>query len=69
MFQALNLVPTLSVAENIALLLRLDGRRVNRKRVQELAGLVGIADMLRRLPDTLSGGQQQRVAYRSSAYH
>ena len=61
-FQALNLVPTLSVAENIALPLRLDGRRVNRKRVQELAGLVGIADMLRRLPDTLSGGQQQRVA-------
>lgn len=61
-FQAFNLVPTLSVAENIALPLRLDGRHVDRKRVREVADRVGIADQLRRLPDTLSGGQQQRVA-------
>lgn len=62
-FQALNLVPTLSVAENIALPVRLDGRRVDRARVRELAGQVGIgADELRRLPGTLSGGQRQRVA-------
>ncbi len=61
-FQAFNLVPTLSVAENIALPLRLDGRHVDRKRVREIANRVGIADQLRRLPDTLSGGQQQRVA-------
>jgi putative ABC transport system ATP-binding protein len=61
-FQAFNLVPTLSVAENIALPLRLDGRHVDRRRVREVADRVGIADQLRQLPDTLSGGQQQRVA-------
>ncbi|MBO0728892.1 MAG: ABC transporter ATP-binding protein [Acidimicrobiaceae bacterium] len=61
-FQALNLVPTLTVAENIALPFRLDHRRVPGQRVRELADLVGIGDQLRRLPDSLSGGQQQRVA-------
>jgi len=61
-FQALNLVPTLTVAENIALPLRLDRRRVSKERVREAAELVGIGAQLRRLPDTLSGGQQQRVA-------
>jgi putative ABC transport system ATP-binding protein len=61
-FQALNLVPTLSVAENIALPLRLDRRRVSSHHIAELAERVGLADKLKRMPGTLSGGQQQRVA-------
>jgi putative ABC transport system ATP-binding protein len=61
-FQALNLVPTLTVAENIALPLRLDRRAPGRASVRHVADRVGIGDLLRRLPHTLSGGQQQRVA-------
>jgi putative ABC transport system ATP-binding protein len=60
-FQSLNLVPTLTVAENIALPLRLDGRPVDRADVAALADRVGVGPLLRRLPGTLSGGQQQRV--------
>jgi putative ABC transport system ATP-binding protein len=61
-FQDLNLMPSLSAAENIALPLRLDHKPVDKSRISELAALVGITDQLRRLPHTLSGGQQQRVA-------
>jgi putative ABC transport system ATP-binding protein len=61
-FQSLNLVPTLSVAENIALPVRLDGRPVDKDTVRRLADLVGIHRELRHLPYRLSGGQQQRVA-------
>jgi putative ABC transport system ATP-binding protein len=61
-FQNFNLVPSLSVAENIALPLRLDRRAVDKDRIDELARLVGIGAQLRRLPHTLSGGQQQRAA-------
>jgi|SRR5579875_403595 len=61
-FQSLNLVPTLPVAENIALPLRLDHRRVNAALIGQLAARVGLGDTLKRMPGTLSGGQQQRVA-------
>lgn len=61
-FQSLNLVPTLSVAENIALPLRLGGQQIRRADIGRIAERVGIARLLGRLPDRLSGGEQQRVA-------
>jgi putative ABC transport system ATP-binding protein len=61
-FQAFNLLPSLTVAQNIALPLRLDGRRARRSEVREVAARVGLEDRLRHRPAQLSGGQQQRVA-------
>jgi putative ABC transport system ATP-binding protein len=61
-FQAFNLMPSLTVAQNIALPLRLDGRRPRRSQVREVAARVGLDDRLRHRPSQLSGGQQQRVA-------
>jgi putative ABC transport system ATP-binding protein len=61
-FQSLNLVPTLTAAENIALPLRLDGRPVRKEVVERIGAAVGIGAQLGRLPHTLSGGQQQRAA-------
>ena len=61
-FQSFNLVSSLSVAENIALPLRLGRCRVDQQEIAQLAELVGISGQLRRLPASLSGGQQQRVA-------
>jgi putative ABC transport system ATP-binding protein len=61
-FQAFNLLPSLTVAQNIALPLRLDGRRPRRSAVREIAARVGLETRLRDRPSQLSGGQQQRVA-------
>jgi putative ABC transport system ATP-binding protein len=61
-FQAFNLMPSLTVAQNIGLPLRLDGRRPRRADVREAAERVGLGDRLRHRPAQLSGGQQQRVA-------
>ena len=61
-FQAFNLMPSLTVTQNIALPLRLDGRRPRRSHVRAVAARVGLDDRLRHRPSQLSGGQQQRVA-------
>ena len=61
-FQAFNLLPSLTVAQNIALPLRLDGRRPRRSAVREIAARVGLDRRLGNRPSQLSGGQQQRVA-------
>jgi len=61
-FQAFNLLPSLTVAQNIALPLRLDGHRARRADVRGVAARVGLDQRLRHRPSQLSGGQQQRVA-------
>ena len=63
-FQDLNLLPSLTAAENVALPLELDGMRLRRTRAFAMAALdeVGLAELARRFPDEMSGGQQQRVA-------
>ncbi|MDN3353715.1 ABC transporter ATP-binding protein [Actinomadura sp. DC4] len=61
-FQSYNLVPSLSVADNITLPLRLAGRAPDREWVRTLVERVGLSDRLERRPAELSGGQQQRAA-------
>jgi putative ABC transport system ATP-binding protein len=61
-FQAFNLMPSLTVAQNIGLPMRLDGHRPKRSAIREVAERVGLQDRLRHRPSQLSGGQQQRVA-------
>jgi len=70
-FQFFNLIPTLTVWENVALPLELnnllDG--VGRQRVLDLLDEVGLSDRLKAFPDRLSGGEQQRVAIARALVH
>ena len=61
-FQAYNLVPVLSVYDNIVLPIQLDGGRVDRVHIQGIIRALGLEARLNSLPGQLSGGQQQRVA-------
>ncbi|WP_232821788.1 ABC transporter ATP-binding protein [Desertihabitans aurantiacus] len=61
-FQSFNLLPVLTVRQNVTLPLRLGGRKVSRARVTQVLTQVGLAQRTNHRPAELSGGQQQRVA-------
>ena len=67
-FQAFNLLPTLTVGENIALPLELNGL-ASAVRVRELLDGLGIAALADRFPDQISGGEQQRTAIARAIAH
>ncbi len=61
-YQFYNLIPVLNVVENITLPVLMDGREVNKNRLEELLKALGLEDKRGSLPNQLSGGQQQRVS-------
>lgn len=61
-YQFYNLISILNVEENITLPLSLDGREVDKKRLDELINLLGLDTRRTHLPNELSGGQQQRTS-------
>ena len=61
-FQSYNLVPVLSVWENIVLPIELDGGEIDKTYIDQITGTLGLENKLSNVPNTLSGGQQQRVA-------
>jgi putative ABC transport system ATP-binding protein len=61
-FQAYNLIPTLTASENITLPIALAGRKPNAEWIDAIVDTVGLRDRLQHRPAELSGGQQQRVA-------
>lgn len=61
-YQFYNLVPTLTARENIILPWRLDGRKENGSKVEELLKVLGLTERAHHLPSQMSGGQQQRVS-------
>lgn len=61
-FQSYNLVPILSVYENIVLPVELDGDTVDKKFMSEVVQMLGLESKMKDMPNNLSGGQQQRVA-------
>jgi putative ABC transport system ATP-binding protein len=70
-YQAFNLVPTLSVADNIRLVLELNDIDTTEadSRIKDLLDSVGLADRANSFPDVLSGGEQQRVAIARALSH
>lgn len=70
-FQSNNLIPYLTVRENVEFMLRLNGRldRDGRERTEEMLLRLGMQDRMRNLPSQLSGGQRQRVAIARSLIH
>ncbi len=61
-YQFYNLIPTLTVQQNIVMPLALDKKKPNKEYFEKIVSSLGISDRLEALPSQLSGGQQQRVA-------
>lgn len=61
-YQFYNLIPILNVEENIELPCRLDGKKVEKERMEEMLSVLNLKNRRRHLPNQLSGGQQQRVS-------
>lgn len=61
-YQFYNLISTLTAEENIALPWKLDGRKENKKRLEEIIKMLGLEKRAKHLPGQMSGGQQQRVS-------
>ena len=61
-FQDFNLIPILTVEENMIMPLLLDAKKVEKERINELAHFLGLENRMKHLPSELSGGQKQRVA-------
>ena len=61
-YQFYNLIPVLNVVENMSLPVLMDGREVDKDRLEELLDTLGLSDRRNNLPNQLSGGQQQRVS-------
>lgn len=68
-FQFYNLIPTLTVEENLLLPLELVGRGGERVRAREILAMLGLADRAGEAPDRLSGGEQQRIAVARALIH
>ena len=70
-FQSFNLIPTLTVEENLLLPMELNGEstKIAKARVTELMQELGLEDRLESFPDRLSGGEQQRVAIARALIH
>lgn len=61
-FQSYNLIPVLNVLENITLPIELDGKKPDKKFINEIIRMIGLKEKVYQMPSQLSGGQQQRVA-------
>lgn len=61
-YQFYNLIPILNVEENIELPCRLDGKKVEKERMEEMLSVLNLKNRRGHLPNQLSGGQQQRVS-------
>lgn len=70
-FQSFNLIPTLTIAENVSVPLLLGGtdRRTALKKAKEMLSIVGLGERVNDTPNRLSGGQQQRVAISRALVH